>query len=194
MEDDDEPLPPRSLKDQVQEAYAAENMHLARVLHLKLHGIEVTSDDDPRIAQVRDEDFDFGHLELDEDMLEAMREAEAELKARRDLEAVAPKSLKGRVVRGQPTASSKRGHARKLPPSTLRISVSFYYKFQLLYKLSNTFFLFSMSSLRHPLRLPTRFLPSQQLSRRARTKLASLSRKSCAAFMARSSLKRLPRP
>lgn len=139
MEDDDEPLPPRSLKDQVQEAYAAENMHLARVLHLKLHGIEVTSDDDPRIAQVRDEDFDFGHLELDEDMLEAMREAEAELKARRDLEAVAPKSLKGRVVRGQPTASSKRGHARKLPPSTLRISVSFYYKFQLLYKLSNTF-------------------------------------------------------
>ncbi|KDQ63050.1 hypothetical protein JAAARDRAFT_75619 [Jaapia argillacea MUCL 33604] len=51
------PSPPRSLEDQMQVAYALDDMHLARVLLLKLKGIEVTSSDDPRIAQVRDEDF-----------------------------------------------------------------------------------------------------------------------------------------
>ncbi|KAI5124131.1 hypothetical protein M0805_000942 [Coniferiporia weirii] len=74
---DDTPLPPRSVQDQMQEAYAADNMHLARVLFLKLQGIEVTSDDDPRIAQVRDEDFVFvpgGELILDDDSLAALNE------------------------------------------------------------------------------------------------------------------------
>ena len=52
------PIPPKSIKDQMQDAYALDNMHLAKVLLLKLRGIEVTSDDDPRIAQVRDSDFD----------------------------------------------------------------------------------------------------------------------------------------
>lgn len=50
--------PPRSLEDQVQDAYALDDIHLAKVLLLKLKGIEVTSDDDPRIAGVQDEDFD----------------------------------------------------------------------------------------------------------------------------------------
>lgn len=61
------PVPPRSLEDQVHIAYALDDIHLARVLLLKLKGIEVTSDDDPRIAAVRDEDFDscfFPHGKL----------------------------------------------------------------------------------------------------------------------------------
>ncbi|OJT12465.1 hypothetical protein TRAPUB_10991 [Trametes pubescens] len=33
-------------------AYTLENMHLAKVLLIKLRGIEVNGDDDPRIAQV----------------------------------------------------------------------------------------------------------------------------------------------
>lgn len=53
------PTPPRSLEDQVHIAYALDNIHLAKVLLLKLKGIEVTSDDDPRIAAVQDEDFDL---------------------------------------------------------------------------------------------------------------------------------------
>ncbi|KAI0715070.1 hypothetical protein C8Q76DRAFT_568598, partial [Earliella scabrosa] len=54
---DSPPSPPRSLQDQMHNAYALENMHLAKVLLLKLRGIEVNGDDDPRIAAVRDEDF-----------------------------------------------------------------------------------------------------------------------------------------
>lgn len=50
---------PRSLEDQVHYAYAADDIHLAKILLLRLKGIEVTSDDDPRIAAVQDEDFDF---------------------------------------------------------------------------------------------------------------------------------------
>ncbi|THH04976.1 hypothetical protein EW145_g5138, partial [Phellinidium pouzarii] len=75
---DNAPLPPRSLQDQMQEAYAADNMHLARVLYLKIQGIEVTSDDDPRIAQVKDDDFVFvpgGVLVLDDESLAALNEA-----------------------------------------------------------------------------------------------------------------------
>ena len=56
---DSPPTPPRSLEDQVHIAYALDNIHLAKVLLLKLKGIEVTSDDDPRIAAVQDEDFDL---------------------------------------------------------------------------------------------------------------------------------------
>lgn len=56
---DSPPSPPRSLADQVHVAYALDDIHLAKVLLLKLKGIEVTSDDDPRIAAVQDEDFDF---------------------------------------------------------------------------------------------------------------------------------------
>ncbi|TFK70431.1 hypothetical protein BDN72DRAFT_877789 [Pluteus cervinus] len=56
---DSPPSPPRSLEDQVHVAYAQEDIHLAKILLLKLKGIEVTSDDDPRIAEVQDEDFDL---------------------------------------------------------------------------------------------------------------------------------------
>ncbi|EJD03736.1 uncharacterized protein FOMMEDRAFT_145940 [Fomitiporia mediterranea MF3/22] len=82
-----------SLQDQMQQAYAAcqtsclptlgrnncrcRNMHRARVLYLKTQGIDVTSDDDPRIGQVRDEDFVFvpgGKLVFDEESLAALKE------------------------------------------------------------------------------------------------------------------------
>ena len=56
---DQPPSPPRSLEDQVHVAYALDDIHLAKILLLRLKGIEVTSDDDPRIAAVQDEDFDF---------------------------------------------------------------------------------------------------------------------------------------
>ncbi|KAH8119969.1 hypothetical protein DFH11DRAFT_1873288 [Phellopilus nigrolimitatus] len=75
---DDTPLPPRSLQDQMQEAYAADDMHLARVLYLKIQGIDVSGDDDPRIAQVKDEDFVFvpgGVLVLDDESLALLNEA-----------------------------------------------------------------------------------------------------------------------
>ncbi|KAJ7775119.1 hypothetical protein B0H16DRAFT_1684716 [Mycena metata] len=63
-----EPTPPPTLSDQVHIAYADDDIHLAKVLLLRLQGIEVTSDNDPRIAAVRDEDFDacfipFGRLD-----------------------------------------------------------------------------------------------------------------------------------
>ncbi|KAJ7292917.1 hypothetical protein C8J57DRAFT_10163 [Mycena rebaudengoi] len=62
------PTPPPTLSDQVHIAYAHDDIHLAKVLLLRLQGIEVTSDDDPRIAAVKDEDFDacfipFGRLD-----------------------------------------------------------------------------------------------------------------------------------
>jgi hypothetical protein len=57
-----------TLSDQVHIAYADDDIHLAKVLLLRLQGIEVTSDSDPRIAAVKDEDFDacfipFGRLD-----------------------------------------------------------------------------------------------------------------------------------
>lgn len=54
---DSPPSPPQSLPDRMQLAYAHGDMHLARVLLLKMQGIEVDGDDDPRIAAVREEDF-----------------------------------------------------------------------------------------------------------------------------------------
>lgn len=54
---DSPPSPPRTLQDQMQVAYAMDNMHLAKMLLLKLKGIEVTDEQDPRISQVKDEDF-----------------------------------------------------------------------------------------------------------------------------------------
>ncbi|KAJ6523574.1 hypothetical protein B0H19DRAFT_1276887 [Mycena capillaripes] len=62
------PTPPLTLSDQVHIAYAEDDIHLAKVLLLRLQGIEVTSDSDPRIAAVKDEDFDacfipFGRLD-----------------------------------------------------------------------------------------------------------------------------------
>ncbi|KAL4251496.1 hypothetical protein ABKN59_005096 [Abortiporus biennis] len=59
---DSPPSPPRTLQDQMQVAYALDNMHLAKVLLLKLKGIEVSDDNDPRIAQVKDEDFNSSFL------------------------------------------------------------------------------------------------------------------------------------
>jgi hypothetical protein len=56
---DSPPSPPRTLEDQVHVAYAHDDIHRAKILLLKLKGIEVTDDDDPRIAAVQDEDFDF---------------------------------------------------------------------------------------------------------------------------------------
>ncbi|KAG1757098.1 hypothetical protein EDB19DRAFT_1924058 [Suillus lakei] len=65
------PSPPRSLEDQVQVAYALDDIRLAKILLLKLKGIDVTSDNDPRIDEVQDEDFDMcfvpsGPLKLEE--------------------------------------------------------------------------------------------------------------------------------
>lgn len=72
----------------MQEAYAAEDMHRARVLYLKIQGIDITSDDDPRIAQVRDEDFVFvpgGRLELDDESLAVWREAQRRQEAKAEV-------------------------------------------------------------------------------------------------------------
>ncbi|KZT72946.1 hypothetical protein DAEQUDRAFT_722574 [Daedalea quercina L-15889] len=82
------PSPPRSLKDQMQVAYALDDMHLAKVLYLKLQGVEVTGDDDPRIAAVKDEDFSSsfvpcGKLELDENVARRCREEEKRERERR---------------------------------------------------------------------------------------------------------------
>ncbi|KAI6047983.1 hypothetical protein EDC04DRAFT_2886775 [Pisolithus marmoratus] len=78
---DSPPSPPSSLEDQVQEAYALDDIRLAKTLLLKLKGIEVTSDADPRIDQVRDEDFDVyfvpsGPLVLEEADRRAMEETQ----------------------------------------------------------------------------------------------------------------------
>lgn len=86
--------PPPSLEDQVHVAYALEDIHLAKILLLRLKGIEVTSDDDPRIAAVQDEDFDFcfvpnGRLmdDRDEKALKEMQTKELErLEERRRFE------------------------------------------------------------------------------------------------------------
>ncbi|KAJ6520230.1 hypothetical protein C8R45DRAFT_1205242 [Mycena sanguinolenta] len=61
------PTPSLTLADRIHIAYG-EDVHLAKVLLLRLQGIEVTSDSDPRIAAVKDEDFDacfipFGPLD-----------------------------------------------------------------------------------------------------------------------------------
>lgn len=61
------PTPPQSLEDQIHEAYSLDDIHLAKILYLKLQGIQVVDDSDPRIEQVREEDFPFGRLVLDED-------------------------------------------------------------------------------------------------------------------------------
>ncbi|KAG1813235.1 uncharacterized protein BJ212DRAFT_1275505 [Suillus subaureus] len=76
---DSPPSPPRSLEDQVQVAYALDDIRLAKILLLKLKGIDVTSDNDPRIDEVRDEDFDMcfvpsGPLKLEEPELLVVQE------------------------------------------------------------------------------------------------------------------------
>lgn len=73
------PSPPPTLEDQVHIAYAQDNFHLAKILLLRLKGIEVTGDNDPRIAEVQDEDFDYcfapnGGLVLDERDEKALQE------------------------------------------------------------------------------------------------------------------------
>jgi len=47
-----------TIEDQAYAAYAVDDIHRAKVLLLKLKSINVTSDDDPRIPTVQDEDFD----------------------------------------------------------------------------------------------------------------------------------------
>lgn len=59
------------------DSHTCPDMKRARILFLRTQGIEVTSDDDPRIAKVCDEDFVFGDektLELDEDYLRSLEE------------------------------------------------------------------------------------------------------------------------
>ncbi|KAI0931425.1 hypothetical protein AcV5_005083 [Taiwanofungus camphoratus] len=82
------PSPPRTLEDQMQVAYALDNMHLAKVLFLKLKGIDVTDDNDPRIAAVTDEDFSSsfvppGGLTLEEADERRCREGERRERERR---------------------------------------------------------------------------------------------------------------
>ncbi|KAF9245730.1 hypothetical protein BU15DRAFT_85427 [Melanogaster broomeanus] len=79
--DDSLPSPQRSLEDQVQVAYALDDIRLAKILLLKLKGIEVTSDTDPRIDEVHDEDFDIcfvpsGPLTLEEADKRALQETQ----------------------------------------------------------------------------------------------------------------------
>ena len=70
------PTPPQSLQDQIHEAYALDNIHLAKVLYLKLQGVHVVDDSDPRIEQVREEDFPFGTLILDEEDERKLKECQ----------------------------------------------------------------------------------------------------------------------
>ena len=111
----------------MQEAYAAENMLLARILYLKIQGIEVTSDDDPRIAQVKDEDFVFvpgGQLVLDDESMAALREAERSQKARRARDVVDGRS---RVLREKELAweaEAQRVRSEKLNAQRIREAAS----------------------------------------------------------------------
>ncbi|KAK0208959.1 hypothetical protein DFS33DRAFT_1414740 [Desarmillaria ectypa] len=78
---DSPPSPPHTIEDQLHVAYAHDDIHLAKILLLKLRGIEVTSDDDPRIAAVQDEDFDEcflpnGMLLLTEEEEQTVKEAQ----------------------------------------------------------------------------------------------------------------------
>ncbi|KAK0466310.1 uncharacterized protein EV420DRAFT_821391 [Desarmillaria tabescens] len=78
---DSPPSPPHTIEDQLHVAYAHDDIHLAKILLLKLRGIEVTSDDDPRIAAVQDEDFDEcfipnGMLLLTEEEEKRVKEAQ----------------------------------------------------------------------------------------------------------------------
>lgn len=72
---------PQSLEDQIQVAYALDNIRLAKILLLKLKGVHVSDDTDPRIDQVRDEDFDMcfapsGPLTLDDADKRALQETQ----------------------------------------------------------------------------------------------------------------------
>ncbi|KAL0066618.1 hypothetical protein AAF712_006422 [Marasmius tenuissimus] len=77
--------PPLTLQDQLHVAYASDDIHLAKILLLKLKGIEVTSDSDPRIDAVQPEDFDECFIpaggfmsQEDEEVIEEMQRAELE--------------------------------------------------------------------------------------------------------------------
>ncbi|EEB98983.1 hypothetical protein MPER_01411, partial [Moniliophthora perniciosa FA553] len=77
--------PPLTLQDQLHVAYALDDIHLAKILLLKLKGIEVTSDSDPRIAAIKPEDFDECFIPAgglmsaeDEEAIEEMQRAERE--------------------------------------------------------------------------------------------------------------------
>lgn len=77
------PTPPHSLQDQIHEAYALDNIHLAKILYLKLQGVHVVDNSDPRIEQVREEDFPFGRLVLDEEDERTLKECERKERHRR---------------------------------------------------------------------------------------------------------------
>lgn len=71
------PTPPQCLEDQIHEAYALDNIHLAKILYLKLQGVHVVDDSDPRIQQVREEDFPFETLTLDEEDERTLKECQS---------------------------------------------------------------------------------------------------------------------
>jgi hypothetical protein len=50
--------PARTLEDQLYVAYADDNIRLAKIILLKLKGVNITSDEDPRIDEVTEDDFD----------------------------------------------------------------------------------------------------------------------------------------
>lgn len=85
---DSPPSPPRTIEDQMHVAYAHDNFHLAKILLLRLKGIEVTGDNDPRIAQVKDEDFNetfvpHGGLWMDEESERRCQEGQRRERERR---------------------------------------------------------------------------------------------------------------
>ncbi|TBU22164.1 hypothetical protein BD311DRAFT_770855 [Dichomitus squalens] len=117
---DSPPSPPQSLQDQMHVAYALDNMHLAKILLLKLRGIDVSGDDDPRIAAVRDEDFSSsfvpeGGLRLDADAERRLREERL-----RQCEQVWERSMqrfrceKARIARKKEEAQRERREAERL--------------------------------------------------------------------------------
>ena len=77
------PTPPQSVEDQIHEAYALDNIRLAKILYLKLQGVHVVDDSDPRIEQVREEDFPFGKLVLDEEDERSLKECQKKERHRR---------------------------------------------------------------------------------------------------------------
>ena len=60
-------MPPQSLGNRVHEAYTLDNIYLTKILYLQVLGICVVGNSGPRVERVREEDFPFGTLILDED-------------------------------------------------------------------------------------------------------------------------------
>ena len=70
------PTLPRLLEDQIHKAYALNNIHLTKILYLRLQGVHIVDNSNPRIKQVREEDFPFGTLILDEEDERTLKECQ----------------------------------------------------------------------------------------------------------------------